>query len=230
MRSRERLRSQASAAGRLRRGEVTQVNRTILAEVPPHNLLSSEVQLALSPTETYRQLLSERTTGTIWTVLARPAFSILFFGTLVAIASTGHVTIPLVSSIGLSWSFLLLVQAAAAAVVILSARERRVSRLRAFELLFLGHAPWSFCLLAMTAFAAAVDPSLPILAVVAVFVIPVVWTAIIIAVFCQTILGMTKRQAQQQALLHQLLVWGAALGYVWFAVGGWTPILQTVGL
>jgi hypothetical protein len=53
---------------------------------------------------------------------------------------------------------------------------------------------------------------------------------VVIARFCQTVLGTTAADARRLTLVHQFVIWGGTLVYVWFAVGGWTPILQTVGL
>jgi hypothetical protein len=193
-------------------------------------LLSSELKLVLAPTATYQTLVDERATGTWWKVLAHAAFYVLLFGALVAIIATGHATLGLTFHIGLSWSFLMAWQALAGGVIILPARARRVNLPRAFELLFLSHAPWSLYALAMTALAVIVAPSVPILVVALTGVAPMAWTSVMIFGLCRTALGMTSHVARQHTLVHQLVVWGGALAYVWYAVGGWTPILQTVGL
>jgi hypothetical protein len=192
-------------------------------------VLSSELRLALAPVATYRMLMRERTGSTWLAVLARPAFFMLLVGTLVAMIATRRVTIGLVLTIALSWSFSLLVQAAAGGVIIASAPARAVGRLRAFELLFLGHAPWSLWMLTVTALAVVFQPYRP-LAMVGTLVIPVAWTAVIVSAFCQTVLHTTKGGARRRTLLHQLIVWGGALGYVSFAVGGWATIFKAVGL
>lgn len=202
------------------------MNGRILSEL----LLSSELKLALAPAATYQALVDERTTGTWWMALAQAAFCLLLFGTAVAIIATGHITLGLTFHITVSWSFLIVWQALAGGVIILPARARRVKIPRAFELLFLSHAPWSLYALAMTALAVVAAPNLPILVVALTGVAPVVWTSVMIAGFCRTVLGMTARVARQRMLVHQLVIWGGTLGYVLYAVGGWTPILQAVGL
>jgi hypothetical protein len=202
------------------------LNGRILSEL----LLSSELKLALAPAATYQALVDERTTGTWWTALAYAAFSLLLFGALVAIIATRHITLGLTFHITVSWGFLIAWQALAGGVIILPARTRRVNIPRAFELLFLGHAPWSLYALAMTALAVVAAPNLPILVVALSAVAPLAWTSVMIAGFCRTVLGMTARVARRRTLVHQLVVWGGTLGYVWYAVGGWTPILQAVGL
>jgi hypothetical protein len=82
----------------------------------------------------------------------------------------------------------------------------------------------------MTALAVLVDPNMQILIVALTGVVPLAWTSVVIARFCQTVLGTTAADARRLTLVHQLVIWGGTLVYVWFAVGGWSPILQTVGL
>jgi hypothetical protein len=193
-------------------------------------VLSPELRLALAPAATYLTLIRERTQSTWLAVLGPPAFFMLLVGTLVAMIATRRVTMGLVLTIALSWSASLLVQAVAGAVIIASARERAVSPLRAFELLFLGHAPWSLWMLGVTALAPAFQPYLPSRIVGASLVIPIAWTAVIVSAFCRTVLRTPKGGARRRTLLHQLVVWGIALGLLSLAVGGWAPIFQAIGL
>jgi hypothetical protein len=193
-------------------------------------LLSSELKLALAPAATYQTLVDEQTTGPWWMALARAAFYLLLFGALVAITATGHITLGLMFHITFSWSVLIAWQALAGGVIILRARNLRVSLSRAFELLFLAYVPWSLYGLAMAALAVLAEPDLSALVVAVTAVAPIAWTSVLIAGFCQTVLGTTAAEARRLTLVHQFVIWGGTLVYVWFAVGGWTPILQTVGL
>jgi hypothetical protein len=195
------------------------------------SVLSTDLKLALSPTSTYRALVDERTKATWWQMTLRPAFSLTLFGSLLTITATGHVTIPLLFHVGLSWIILLVWQAVAAAVVILTAPRRKVSRARAFELFFVGHAPWSLFILAMTALGTTIPPnSVSPLIVTSAGLVPVAWTSMTVSSFCQTVLGLGRAEARRRTAFHQLVVWGGALAFLWYAVGGWTPILQQVGL
>ena len=193
-------------------------------------MLSSELKLGLAPAATYQTLVDEQATGTWWMVLARAAFYLLLFGSLVAITATRHITLGLTFHITVSWSFLIAWQALVGAVIILPAPNRRVSLSRAFELLFLAYVPWSLYALTMTALAVLVDPNMQILIVALTGVVPLAWTSVVVAGFCRTVLGKTAAGARRLTLVHQFVIWGGTLVYVWFAVGGWTPILQTVGL
>jgi hypothetical protein len=202
------------------------LNGRILSEL----LLSSELKLALAPAATYQTLVDEQTTGPWWMALARAAFYLLLFGALVAITATGHITLGLMFHITLSWNVLIAWQALAGAVIVLPAMDRRVSLSRAFELLFLAYVPWALYGLAMTALAVLAEPDLSALVVAVTAVVPIAWTSVLVAGFCRTVLGKTAAGARRLTLVHQLVIWGGTFGYVWFAVGGWTPILQTVGL
>ena len=193
-------------------------------------MLSSELKLALAPEATYQTLVDEQTIGTWSRVLAHAGFYLLLFGALVAITATGHITLGLMFHITLSWSFLIAWQALAGGVIILPAHNRRVSLSRAFELLFLAYVPWSLYALTMTALAIVAEPNLPILVVALTGIAPLAWTSVLVAGFCRTVLGKTAADARRLTLVHQLVIWGGTLAYVWFAVGGWTPILQAVGL
>ena len=105
--------------------------------------MNRDVQLAFAPDATYAQLVSERATAHVGPLLGRIALAVAIIGTSVAIAATGRVSVELVTTVGVSWSFALLVQALAAAAIIVPARGRRVTTARAFELWFLAHVPWT---------------------------------------------------------------------------------------
>jgi hypothetical protein len=193
-------------------------------------LLSSELRLALAPAATYQTLVDEQTAGTWWMVLARAAFYMVLFTAAVAITGTGHLTLGLMFHVGLSWSFLVVWQAIAGAAIILPARGRRVRLGRAFELLFLAYVPWALYGLAMTALAVLAEPDVSALVVALTAVAPIAWTSVLIAGFCRTVLGETAGGARRLTLLHQLVIWSGTMAFLWFAVGGWTPIFQAVGL
>jgi hypothetical protein len=193
-------------------------------------LLSSELRLALAPAATYQMLVDEQMAGTWWKVLAHAGFYLLLFGALVAITATGHITLGLIFHIALSWSFLIAWQALAGGVIILPSRNRRVSLGRAFELLFLAYVPWALYGLAMTALTVLAEPDVSALVVALTAVAPIAWTSVLVAGFCRSVLGETAGGARRLTLVHQLVIWGGTMAFLWFAVGGWTPIFQAVGL
>src|SRR2546422_2408341 len=65
----------------------------------PPPVFSTEVRLALAPASTYRELTARKAPGSWLVAFKRPAFTALLIGALVAIASTGRVTLGLVSSL-----------------------------------------------------------------------------------------------------------------------------------
>ena len=162
--------------------------------------------------------------------LARAALSMLVFSAAVVMTATGHVTLPLLFHVSLSWTFLVAWQALAGAAIVLPARSRRVGLARAFELLFLAHAPWSLFILVMTALEVVVEFHPPSLVGALTGVLPIAWTSFLVAGFCRVVLGTTSAEARRLTFVHQAVIWGGAAAFVWFAVGGWTPILQAVGL
>jgi hypothetical protein len=103
--------------------------------------MNADVELALGPSDTFKRLARERAHGQVTALAGRLLLALTVMGTSVAISATGRVSVELVASLAAAWSFALLVQALAAAVVIVPARARIVTRLRAFELWFQAHVP-----------------------------------------------------------------------------------------
>ncbi len=161
--------------------------------------------------------------------MLRAAFYVLLFGAAVTMTVTRHITLALVFHIALSWSVIVVWQALAGAAIILPAVNRRVNLARAFELLFLAYVPWAFYGFTMTALALVADLNVLIL-VIALIAVPIAWTSVLIAAYCRTALGATDAGARRLTLAHQAMIWGGTLAYVWFAIGGWTPALDAVGL
>ena len=190
-------------------------------------MLSIPLQLALAPARTYTRVAATMDNAR-WTSLAEPvALTALTTGVAVAMVATRRVTAGLIVTIAASWSFTLLIQALAAAVLIGSVRQRPISTARAFELLFLGHAPWTLWMLGMAALAMwgySFDLTRIILSVV----VPIAWTSIIVAAFSRRVLGTTGSGAVLRALVHQVIVWGCGLSYIGWAAGGWMRVVAAV--
>jgi hypothetical protein len=190
--------------------------------------VTADVELAFKPASTYARLVRDRHTGSARALAGRVLLAIAAIGISVAIDATGRASVGLAAGIGASWSFALLVQALAAAAVILPARGRAVSTLRAFELWFQAHAPWSLWLLlpALTALVIGRkvgDPTLEGLAL-----IPMAWTPVLLWFFARRVLR--ARRALAVVLVHQAVLWGLASCYVAYAIGGWDRVLAELGL
>jgi len=171
--------------------------------------MNQDVRLAFAPDATYAQLVTERATAQVGPILGRIALAAAVIGTSVAVAATGRVSLGLVATIALSWSFALLVQAIAAAAIIVPARARRVTAARAFELWFLAHVPWTLWFLVPAAFsgitAAHVSESLRFVGAL----VPIVWTILVLRAFGRQVLGATR--VGTLAMAHQVIVWALTL-------------------
>jgi hypothetical protein len=116
-------------------------------------LLSTELQLAIAPARTYGRLVDNGEGGRAG-ALAPIAFSALATGLTVAFLASRWASVELVATTASSWGFTLALQLVGACAVILPG-QRRVGLPRAFELFFLGHAPWTLWMLAVGALAIA---------------------------------------------------------------------------
>jgi hypothetical protein len=190
-------------------------------------LLSTELQLAFAPARTYGRLVDSGEGGRAG-VFGPLAFSALAIGLTVAFVAARWASVELAATAAASWSFTLPLQAIAACAVILPGR-RRVSLARAFELFFLGHAPWTMWMLAVGALAIAGRGAFgAITAVIVSGILPTIWTAIIVAAFARTVMGMGRVEAGLRAFLHLALIWTFALTYIAWGAGGWMRIVQAL--
>jgi hypothetical protein len=200
-------------------------------------VLSTELQIALAPGRTYRQLTSEGdaaegdTAGARWTrVLGPVAFTALATGLMIAFAAVRWVSVEVVVTTTASYIFTVVLQFIAAALVILTARRRRVSVARAFELFFRGHGPWSLWMLAVGALGILGRGGFQIDGVALSAFVPVVWTTVVVAAFSRTVLNAGGAEAWTRALGHQVVMLAFALAYIAWAAGGWMRVVQAVTL
>jgi hypothetical protein len=98
-----------------------------------------------------------------------------------------------------------------------------VNMSRALDLWFAGHVPYSLWLL-LAAAAIAAMPAAGLDGLIAVAVIPAVWTAVIVAAFCRNVLGTSRAGARWRASAHFLAMWGIALQLVALSAGGWFQV------
>jgi hypothetical protein len=187
--------------------------------------LPGDLRLAVSPSHAYRRLLAADE-GTTWRrALERPVLVALLVGVSVAIASTGRVSPALLLSTTLSWSWVVLVQMAIAVVM---ARPlpagRAVSAVRAVELWFSGHVPWTLWLLAIAPLLRLV-PDLDVQPLLVSMLLPMAWTVPIAVAFSRIVLGRSGVESWARALVHQAAIVFVILSYVAWAAGGWFRIL-----
>ncbi len=189
------------------------------------SVLSTGLRLALAPAREFDSLAAARRDATWRAALAGPARSLATIGVLVSIATTGRLTLELAATLAAAWSFTVVIQAVAAVVLIASAPGREVSRRRAFELLFLGHVPWSLWLLGAAATALALD-RVPLTPLAVTMFAPILWTMVIVAALCRQVLGLGRHDAIVRAIGHQAIVWCLALQVAALAAGSWGRLIQ----
>ena len=196
----------------------------IAAGAEAGNVFSSEVRVALAPDATYRRLLTGEVQVTWWRMLGRPAMVLLVIGTSVSIMAVQRVTLGLVATAALSWSFVVAIQGLVGAGMIASAPARRVGVLRALDLWFAGYLPYSLWMLTSFAWMGS-STSAPLEILVCSAIAPAAWTALIVSAFCRTVLDTTPSGARRRAAAHQVIVWAIGLTYVAWSAGGWFQLL-----
>jgi hypothetical protein len=191
--------------------------------------LPPDLRLALSPTETYRQLIAEPVRGTWLRALERPALVAVIIGTAVTLSSARRVPLGLVLVGIVCWAFVPLVQWLIGLVVIGRARNRPMSVPRCLELLFAAHLPWSLWTLVIVGLFTFTPVPMALTAQVISLLVPAAWTTIMVSAFCRTALGCTPTRARMLTAAHQAMTWTAFFAYVFFVSGFWPRILAFVG-
>src|SRR5262245_10706842 len=103
---------------------------------------SPDLHVMARPARTYAAALTAPAPA-VWGALRRPALVALVLGTATAVSSTGHLTIGLLVSGFVCWSFVPLLQIATAAAIMRSPASRSIPLAQRLDLWFVGHAPWS---------------------------------------------------------------------------------------
>jgi hypothetical protein len=178
---------------------------------------SPVVAVMLRPSHAYRELVAESVAPTLAAALARPAFLALLLGCCVSLSTTGRLTLRLVVSGSVLWSFAPALQALAASVVVLAFARGRLPLARALELYFAGIGPWSLWLLAVAGIA-AFAPAETIAAwsaglgsrVLTTALVPLVWSAFITRGFLRA-LDLPGVQVHAGLALHGLVIWGSVV-------------------
>jgi hypothetical protein len=191
-------------------------------------MVTADVQLTLAPAATYERLVQARRSGSARALAGRIVLAVAVIGTSVAIAATGRASVELVAGVGLSWSFAVLIQAVAAAAIILPARRRAVTALRAFELWFQAHVPWSLWLLLPAIVTVASGRKVSDTTLFVAALAPAAWTAVLLRAFVLRVLRAPR--AIPMLVAHQFVLWGLTLCYIAFAIGGWDRVLAEIGL
>jgi hypothetical protein len=190
-------------------------------------VLAPDVHVALAPDRCYQQLISDDDQIDVWRMLRRPLIVALVIGTAVPIMAVQRITLGLLVSSALSFSFVVAIQMAAGAALIATGASRRASLPRALDLWFAGHAPYSLWWLAVAA-AFASMPAASMFLLIALAVVPAVWTAVIVAAFCRQVLGASRAGARWRAAVHFLAIWAIGFELVALSAGGWFQVYAPV--
>ncbi len=173
-----------------------------------------------TPGRAYAEALVRPAPRGAWIALRRPALVALVIGASTGFSATGHLTLALLVSGFVCWSFVPLVQMATATVIFRGApRAPAIPFSRRLDLWFMGHLPLSLWIaLAGLVIGSAPISAMPEQAVLATVVVPVVWTNIIAAAYCRVVLGDSRQAAIARVAVHQTITWLAALLYFGWAV------------
>lgn len=201
-------------------------------------MFSSELQVAFAPAATYQRLLSPagagpaafdsaqtRKAGHYVRSLRRPALVVLVIAVMAPIMAVQRVTLGLVATAALSWSFAVLLQSIVALAIIASVPAKRIGVLPALDLWFAGHVPYSlWMLLVFGATAMVTSANMRLVILSAAF--PAIWTALIVTAFCRTVLGTSASGAVWRAAAHFVAIWVITLSYIAWAAGGWFQLIS----
>lgn len=191
--------------------------------------LPLDLRVALSPFDTYRELVAEPVRGSWRRALERPALVAVIVGTAVTMSSAGRVPLGLVTMGIVCWSFVPLIQWVIGMVVISRASGRPLRMPRCLELLFLGHLPWSLWIMARVGVSAFTPFIIGRAGEVASLVVPGIWTTVVVFAFCRAVLGCADARARVLTVTHQMLTWTAVFAYAFFFSGVWARMLALIG-
>lgn len=170
----------------------------------------------LRPAATYADLARDPASPTFFAMLRRPAFFALLLGACISLSTTGRLTLRLLLSTAVLWSFAPALQLIAATAVIRLFGRGRLSLAAGLDLYFLGLGPWSLWLLGVAGLVSCVSPEqaaiwgTPILITA---VVPLVWSAVITFAFLRGALALTRPRALLGLALHAVLVLGPPLAF-----------------
>jgi hypothetical protein len=189
------------------------------------NEMSPDLRVMVRPVETYEELRIAAAARSWVDVAGRLALVAAVLATSTAIWTTGHVTLRLVFSLAACWSLAIAVQLAAAVVLIRPARQG-LTLPTALDLFFVAHGPWSLWLMASAIWVLLSSPiGRPAQGHALTALIPAIWTAVLVFVFCRVVLDCDSREALQRTALHQAIIWTVTVLLIAYAVQLWPRVL-----
>ena len=171
---------------------------------------SPDAYVLVRPAAAFRALAVQPADPGPWTAWRRPLFMAFLLGCTISLTTTGSLTLRLVVSTALSWSFVPAIEIAALALVLHGAGHwGRLSRL--VDLFCMGCGVWSVWLIGISIIFAAAPPAhvFPVffswLEVGGLLVL--IWSAYVDYCFFHEVLRCSAARARHALLLHRLLSW-----------------------
>jgi hypothetical protein len=162
--------------------------------------------------------------GSTGLALRRPALLALVYGTVAAMASTGHVDARLLASTTVCWSWVPALQVLIVWACVAGAPRREMSVPAAIDAFFTTSLPWAIALLVFAGWS-AVRPPMSRSMFLALFSIPALWTPWLIRRFFEHELHDSRRAAIARTAAHQAASWLLYLAYYGTAVALWPRVI-----
>ena len=191
----------------------------VLTPAASDGFWSAEVQVMLRPFAAYQRLASEPAPADGWGFLQRPLFQAFLLGAIASLGIARRLSLPLVLSAGIAWSFVPALQIASVLAVRRSVGHRSLPPGRSIDLYFMGQGPWLLWLLVLVAVqgllpperaAAAMGPKGPLFWS---FAVPLLWSPLLTYAFLRGALQASRARALRALGLHTALIWGVVLGF-----------------
>jgi hypothetical protein len=187
---------------------------------------SIPVRLMFNPNAEYHALSARDDAGSWAHALSGPALTALTIGAVTAASATGRITLSLVLSGAICWSFVPLLQLATAAPFVVRRANPPIPPARALELWFLAHGPWTLWI--FLAIAVLATTSAPQTWVVVSGIAPALWTARLLTVFFQQVLHLPAGRAIRRTVAHQGITWLLILTYIEVMTATFTRVLGAI--
>ena len=182
---------------------------------------SDAIRVALAPDARYRELAAAADVGSWQRALKGPALAGLVFATCGSVIATTAASLWTILSVALCWLFVPATQLLGAWLMCRRSLTPDLTATRAIELQFLAHAPWSLWLVGL-GFASIWFPPKPFLSLIVVTVlVPAVWTPVILASFCRSVLRLDAHKARRRTAAHQLAIWALIAVYALLSIQPW---------
>jgi hypothetical protein len=153
-------------------------------------------------------------------LLGRMMLVALVIGTSMTVSATERVTLSLVVSGAIGWSFVPLLQLLTGVLLVRRFDARLLDRY------FATHWAWSLWILAAGAVFLLLPETRRSTTWIALTAsVPILWTIRLLLAFCREELGLDTRQRRRRVAVHQTMTYLLVLGYVSLAVALWPRIL-----